>query len=171
MAAAVAGVGVPEADVVVDAGREVVAGVSRDAGPGALEASVATGVGKPEEGWGCMCAEASGMGSEVVHVYPRPVLAWKWRRDRRRVLPALTKSAETPPVAARNRATTTVGFDPGGNMPAMCHHRYIGYRCPARAPHTSERHAKELPVDWFGRHDEWYNILDIKISCKQRLNI
>ena len=30
---------------------------------------------------------------------------------------ALTKSAETPPVAARNRATATVGFDPGGNMP------------------------------------------------------
>ena len=54
VAAAVAGVSVPEADVVVDAGREVVAGVSRDAGPGALEASVAAGVGKLEEGcvWG-----------------------------------------------------------------------------------------------------------------------
>ena len=29
----------------------------------------------------------------------------------------MTKSAETPPVAARNRATATVGFDSGGNMP------------------------------------------------------
>ena len=117
MAAAVAGVGVPEADVVVDAGREVVAGVSRDAGPGALEASVATGGCESEEGWGGRCAEALGMGSEVDHVHPRPELAWKWRRDRRRVLAALMKSAETPPVAARNRAMATVGFDPGGNMP------------------------------------------------------
>ena len=75
VAAAVAGVSVPEADVVVDAGREVVAGVSRDAGPGVLEASIATGVGKPEEGWWGGYAEALGMGSEVVHVYSRPV----WR--------------------------------------------------------------------------------------------
>ena len=74
---AVAGAGVPETAVVVDAGREVVAGVSRDAGPGALEASVATGECEPEEGWGGMCAEALGMGSEVDRVYPRPVLAWK----------------------------------------------------------------------------------------------
>ena len=29
----------------------------------------------------------------------------------------MTKSAETPPVTARNRAITTVGFDPGENMP------------------------------------------------------
>ena len=63
--------------MVVDAVREVVAGVGRDAGPGAVEASVATGGCKPEEGWGGMCAEALRMGSEVDHVYPRPVLAWK----------------------------------------------------------------------------------------------
>ena len=107
----------PEAAVVVDAVREVVAGVSRDVGPGALEARVATGGCEPEEGWGCVCAEASGMGSEVDHMCPRPVLAWKWRRDSRRVLAALMKSAETPPVAARSRAMATVGFDPGGNMP------------------------------------------------------
>ena len=68
-AIAVAGVGVPEAAVVVDAVREVVAGVSRDAGPGALEASIATGGCEPEEGWEGMCAEALGMGSEVDHVY------------------------------------------------------------------------------------------------------
>ena len=30
---------------------------------------------------------------------------------------ALTKLAETPPVAARNRVIATVGFDPGGEIP------------------------------------------------------
>ena len=46
------GVGVLELDVVVGAGREAVAGVGSEAGPGVLKASVVAGVGKPEEGWG-----------------------------------------------------------------------------------------------------------------------
>lgn len=46
-------------------------------------------------------------------VYLRPSSAWKRWRDRRRVLAAWTQFAETPPVAALNRATTTVGLEPG----------------------------------------------------------
>lgn len=72
--------------------------------------------------------------------YPRAALAWKPRRDKRRVLAAWTKLAGTPPEAARNSAIATVWSEPRGNIPQVVRRRgYLRERRPACVLYVVQR--------------------------------